>query len=386
VTATEAIGPDHHVEAEQRVTPLELFFDLVFVFAFTQVTGLMSEDPTWEGIGQGMLVLAALWWCWSAYAWLTNAIEADEGPTRLAMLVSMGAMLVAALAVPRAFGDDGVLFGCAYLVVRAMHIVLFAEASPHVDIRQAAIRLSYTAIPAPALLVAAGFLDGTAQALVWIGALALDYGGPYVFGVSGFSVSATHFAERFELIVIIALGESIVAIGVGAAGLALTAEVVIAALLGIALAAALWWAYFDVVALVAARHFHEATGHDRVRMARDSYSVLHVLIIAGIVLVALGIKKTLADVDEPLKPVPAFALLGGIAVYLFGHIAFRLRNVRTVNRQRLVTALVCLALVPAATEIDALAALAVAATITTTLIAFEAIYFREARARVRHAR
>jgi low temperature requirement protein LtrA len=383
--ATAAIGRDNHVESEQRVTPLELFFDLVFVFAFTQVTGTMSEDPTWAGLGRGMLVLAALWWAWGAYAWLTNAIEADEDSARLAVFVSMGAMLIAALAVPGAFGDDGVLFGVAYLVVRVMHIVLFAEASHDVGIRQAAIRLSYTAIPGPTLLVIAGFLDGSAQVAMWVAALAVDYSGPYVFGVRGFQVSASHFAERFELIVIIALGESIVAVGAGAGGIPLTADVIAAALLGIVVACGLWWAYFDVVALVAARRFQEATGHDRVRMARDSYSYVHVLMIAGIVLAALGVKKTLAGVDESLKPAPAFALLGGIAIYLAGHIAFRLRNVGSLSRPRTVTALACLALLPVANSVDALAALAMAAALTTALIAFETIRFREAREHVRHA-
>jgi low temperature requirement protein LtrA len=383
--ATEAIGPDHHVEGEQKVKPLELFFDLVFVFAFTQVTAMMSDDVTWAGLGRGMLVLAALWWCWGAYAWLTNAIDPEEGSTRLAMFASMGAMLLAALAVPGAFGDDALLFGIAYFVARVLHVVLFAEASDSVDIRQAAIRLGYTAIPGPALLVLAGFVDGGLQIALWIVALGLDYAGPFVFGVRGFTVSAAHFAERFELIVIIAIGESIVAIGTGVGGLPLTAGVLAAALVGIGLAVTLWWAYFDVVALVAARHFHEATGHDRVLMARDSYSYIHVLLIAGIVLMALGVKKTLADVDEPLKSPAAFALMGGVATYLAGHLAFRLRNVRTISRPRLVAAIAALALYPIATSVDALAALAIAAALMTTLIAYEAIAFREARDRVRHA-
>ncbi|MGH3114208.1 MAG: low temperature requirement protein A, partial [Gaiellaceae bacterium] len=207
---------EEEVESEHPVTPLELFFDLVFVFALTQVTGLMSDDPTWAGIGRGLLVLAAVWWTWGAYAWLTNEIDPDEGSSRLAVLGAMAALFVAGLAVPGAFGDDGVLFGVAYFAVRVMHIVLFAEATPHVDVRQAAFRLARTAIPGPALLVVAGFLDGAAQIALWLLALAIDYAGPYVFGVRGFVVSAGHFAERYGLIVIIALGESIVAIGVGA--------------------------------------------------------------------------------------------------------------------------------------------------------------------------
>ena len=372
-------------DEEQRVTPLELFFDLVFVFALTQVTALMSEMPTWEGIARGMLILAALWWAWGAYAWLTNYIDTERGPERLLMFASMAAMLVAALAVPGAFGDDGVLFGCAYALVRWLHIFIFAEANDDVDAATAIRRLARTALPAPTLLIAAGFVESDWQYVLWVLALTIDFAGPFVFGVRGFQVSAGHFAERFALIVIIALGESIVAIGTGIAGLELDAGLIAAAVLGIALAAALWWAYFDVVAIVSERHFREAVGHNRVLMARDSYSYLHLPMIAGIILIALGVKKTLGQVDEPLKTVPAAALLGGIAMYYAGHIGFRLRNVRTLNRQRLVAAILCLALSPLMTEVDALVALAVAAAITSGLIVYEAVRFREARARVRGA-
>jgi low temperature requirement protein LtrA len=373
-------------EPEQKVTPLELFFDLVFVFAFTQVTGYMSEEPTWEGLGRGMLILAALWWCWGAYAWLTDAIEHDEGSARLTVFAAMGGMLLVALAVPGAFTDDALLFACAYFVVRVLHIVLFAVASDSVDILEATKRLARTAIPGPALLVVGALVDSPAREIIWVVALLIDWGGPYVFGVRGFSVSAAHFAERFSLIVIIALGESIVAVGAGVAGTELDAAVLAAALLGLVIAAALWWAYFDVVAIVAERHFTAATGHDRARMARDSYSYLHFLLIAGIVLTALGIKKVLGGVDEPLKTVPAVALFGGIALYFLGHIAFRLRNVRTLNRPRLVASVVCLAVIPLATEMDALATVAVAAAICALVIAYETTRYREARTRVRAAR
>ena len=204
--------------SEKRVAPLELFFDLVFVFALTQVTKLMAEDPSWTGLGQGMLVLAALWWAWGAYAWLTNYIAAEEDLERLLMFAVMGAFLVAALAVPQAFGDDALLFAVAYAVARWLHIFIFAEANDDVDAADAIRRLARTALPAPALLIIAAFLDGTPQALLWVAALAIDFAGPFVFGVRGFRVSPGHFAERFALIVIIALGESIVAIGTGIHG------------------------------------------------------------------------------------------------------------------------------------------------------------------------
>jgi low temperature requirement protein LtrA len=371
-------------DSEQRVIPLELFFDLVFVFALTQVTALMSNDPTLQGIGRGMLVLAALWWAWAAYAWLTNEIDADEDLPRLAMFISMTAMLIAALAVPNAFGDDGVIFGCAYFVVRVMHIVLFVQATPHLEVHDAIARLARAAIPAPALLIAAGFLDGPVQAALWVVALAVDYAAPLVFGVSGFRVSASHFAERFALIVIIALGESIVAIGVGAAGLGLDIGLVTAAAFGMVIACALWWAYFDWMAIHAERAFRETEGDERARMARDAFSYLHLPMVAGIILVALGIKKALEHVGGALETVPTVALLGGIALYLLGHVAFRLRLHSGLGRGRLTAAVVSLALIPVAVQVeDALGALAIAAAVSAALVAYEVIRFAEPRARVR---
>ena len=347
---------------EKRVAPLELFFDLVFVFALTQVTKLMADDPSWTGLGQGMLVLAALWWAWGAYAWLTNYIAAEEDLERLLMFAVMGAFLVAALAVPEAFDEHALLFAVAYAVARWLHIFIFAEANEDVDAADAIRRLARTALPAPALLIISAFLDGTPQTLLWVAALAIDFSGPFVFGVRGFRVSPGHFAERFALIVIIALGESIVAIGTGIQG-ELDAGIVGGALLGLVVACALWWAYFDVVALVSERHFREASGERLLRIARDSYSYLHLPMIAGIVLVALGVKKAIGHVEDPLETVPAVALFGGIALYYAGHLGFRLRNVRTLNRPRLVAALACLCLIPLSTEVDALWALAIAATV-----------------------
>jgi low temperature requirement protein LtrA len=368
---------------EKRVAPLELFFDLVFVFALTQITYLMSEDPTWGGLGEGMLVLAALWWAWGAYAWLTNYIDTEQDLERLLMLAAMGAMLVAALATPHAFGDDALIFGISYAAVRWLHIFIFAEANEDVDTATAVRTLARTALPAPLLLIGAAFFDGAAQTAVWIVALAIDFSGPFVFGVRGFRVSAGHFSERFGLIVIIALGESIVAIGAGIAGVDLDAGLIAGAVLGIVLAAALWWAYFDVVAIAAERRFRELRGYARVRMARDSYAYLHLPMIAGIVLVALGVKKTLGDVDEPLKTVPAVALFGGIALYYAAHVGFRLRNLGTLNRPRLVAALASLALIPLATEVDSLAALGIAAALAALVIAYETTRYAEARRRMR---
>jgi low temperature requirement protein LtrA len=368
---------------EKRVAPLELFFDLVFVFALTQVTELMSEHPTWEGLGQGLLVMTALWWAWGAYAWLTNYIAAEEGLERLLMFGVMGAMLIAALAVPRAFGDDALLFAVAYAVARWLHIFIFAEANEDIDTGQAIVRLARTALPAPLLLIAAGLVDdGGARAVIWVVALAIDLAGPFVFGVRGFRVSAGHFAERFGLIVIIALGESIVAIGAGVSS-DLDVGIIVGAALGLVVSCALWWAYFDVWALITETRFRRARGLSRILIARDVYSYLHLPMIAGVVLIALGIKKTIGDVDEPLKVAPAVALLGGIALYYAGHVGIRWRMTHTLFRGRLVALLASVALIPVATEVDALIALALAAVVTSGVILYEALRYAEGRHRIR---
>jgi low temperature requirement protein LtrA len=368
---------------EKRVAPLELFFDLVFVFALTQVTLLMSDNPTWEGLGQGMLVFTLLWWAWSAYAWLTNYIAADEGVERLLIFAAMGAFLVAALAVPQAFGDDALLFTIAYAAARWLHIFIFAEANDSVDTGQAIVRLSRTALPAPLLLIAGALAGGTAQAVVWAVALAIDLAGPYVFGVRGFQVSASHFAERFGLIVIIALGESIVAIGAGLEG-EVDAGVIVAAALGLIVACSLWWSYFDWLAHYAEGRLRETHGDRRAYLARDAYAYLHIPMIAGIVLLALGVKKTIGDVGEPLEIAPAVALFGGVALYYAGHIGFRYRHTHTLYRGRLVGFAVAIALIPIGTEVDALIALTMVAALTAAVVVYEVLRYREARRAIRH--
>ncbi len=385
VTAPRAARLSAVLRQEDRVTPLELFFDLVFVLAITQCTALMADSPTWEGIARGLLVLGVLWWSWGGYAWLTSVVDPEEGAVRLAIFAAMAAFLVVALCVPEAFDDSALLFACAYAVVRIAHLVLFALASRDDPLLRRSVKgLAASTAIGVGLLVTAGLSDGTLQGALWGLALLLDMGGPYVFGVEGWKLVPRHFAERHGLIVIIALGESIVAIGVGA-GAAVDAGVVAAAALGIVAAAALWWLYFDVVAIVAEHRLASAPkGRERNALARDSYSYLHFPMIAGIVLVALGMKKTLGDFGDPLKLVTATAMLGGTALYLLAHVAFRLRNVRSLNKQRLGCAVVLVALIPAALEMPSLAALAMLAALLAGLVAYEAIHLAEARDRVRH--
>jgi low temperature requirement protein LtrA len=373
------------MRSEDRVTPLELFFDLVFVLAITQCTALMAAAPTWSGLGKGLLLLALLWWAWVGYAWLTSVVDPEEGVVRFAIFGAMAALLVVALCVPEAFGDLAGLFVGAYAVVRYSQLVLFTVASrDEPALRRSVLGLVVSTSLGIGLLAAGAIAGGSVQVVLWVLALALDMGGPYLFGSEGWKLVPGHFAERHGLIVLIALGESIVAIGVGA-GSNVDAGIVVAAVLGTAVAAGLWWLYFDVVALVAVRRLSNAAeGRERNEIARDSFSYLHFPMVAGIVLLALGLKKTLAHVDDPLKLVPAVATLGGTAPYLLAHVAFRWRNVHRFNGQRLLCALALLALIPVAVELPAVATLGIIVALLVALIAYEAVHFAELRDRMRH--
>jgi low temperature requirement protein LtrA len=373
-------------EREQRVAPLELFFDLVFVLSFTQVTVSIAGDASWEGLGEGLLILAAVWWAWAAYGWLTNTIDPDEDLNRVAVLSAMAGMLVVSLCIPEAFGDRGILFGCAYFFVRAMHLVLYVRTTRRAGDRydfDAILKLAPGLLLGSALLIVAGLLDGGARASIWIIAILIDWSTPLFFGSGEFHLDPRHFAERYGLIVLITLGESVLAIGAGAAGLLLGFGETVAAVVGIGAVAALWWAYFDVVAIVAERRLAEAPPGVQAPLARDAYSYLHFPMIAGIVLLAVGLKETLGDVDEQLGTVAAISLCGGPALYLAGHVVFRLRTLGSLSAHRALATVALLALIPLALEADALIALVAVTAVLAILITYERIALREARARVR---
>lgn len=363
---------------------LELFFDLVFVLAFTQCTALMVGREDWIGIIQGLLVLAMLWWSWAAYAWLTSVVDPEEGAVRIVMFGTMAALLVVALAVPEAFDDYALHFAIAYGAVRVAHIVLFALAGRgDAGLRHSVSTLSVSSAIAIGLLTGAAFLDGVAQGALWVIAIVIDFGGPALFGVAGWRLVPGHFAERHGLVIILALGESIVVLGVGATA-GLTAGVITAVVLGVALAAALWWAYFDVVALVTEHRVTRAeVGRERNSLARDSYSYLHYPMVAGIIVAAVGLENTLAHVDEPLTTIAAVALLGGLALYLLAHVALRARNARSLNHHRLLLAAVLVALVPMAVRVAAIVTLAVVAVLLWILVALETRHYGETRHHLR---
>ena len=390
------------VTEEARVTPIELFFDLVFVFSLTQVTALMGHDLSGHAILRGLLVLALLWWCWVGYAWLGNVVQAEEGLGRAAMFSAMAAMFVMALAVPEAFDDlpgglDGpVVVACAYLAVRLLHLAMFWLAARTEDdrgLRVQLLRFMPSLFGSTAILLIASQLEGTAQTLAWVGVILVDYVGVMLAGASGWRLrSASHFAERHGLIVIVALGESIVAIGVGVAGIAISWPIIVGAVLGLAVAASVWWAYFDVVSIVAERVLRRLQGVERTRMARDAYSYLHLPMVAGIALLALGIEQVLEQVghtsdgelSRSLPAVPLGALYGGVVLFLVAHAAFKYRTWHQVTVRRLVVAGLLVALVPAAMELPALAALGLLAAVMVAMIATEAVRYSEVREQIRH--
>jgi low temperature requirement protein LtrA len=385
---------------DASVTPLELFFDLVFVFGLTQVTALMADDLTAHGILRGLLVLGLLWWSWVGYAWLGNVVRADEGAVRIAMLAAMTTMFLLALTIPEAFDDlpgglpGPVVVGLCYFAFRALHLTLFwIIAGDDEGLRRQLVRFAPSMIGGTALLLVASALEGGAQTAMWGVALLADYGGTLLGGASGWRFrSARHFAERHGLILIVALGESIVAIGVGIAGFPISWPIGAAAVLGLALAAALWWVYFDVTSLMAERVLGGLPNGDRVRLARDAYTYLHLPLIAGVVLVALGMKKVLEyvgdaehyDLADPLTGIGLYALYGGVALYLLAHVAFKLRATHILNLHRLVVAVALVALVPLAARLPALAALLVLTGVSLGLVAFETMRFAEDRERIRH--
>lgn len=368
------------------VSPLELFFDLVFVLAITQCSALMAHDPTWRGIAHGLVVLGLLWWSWVGYAWLTSVVDPDEGAVRLVLFAAMAALLVSSLSVPAAFGELGLTLALAYGVVRVAHITLFLLASrdDH-GLRHSVIGLAISTGVAITMLVVGAVVHGDARLAVWAAALVFDMAGPLFIDTSGWRLVPGHFAERHGLFVIVALGESIVAIGVGAEA-GVDAGVVVAAVLGMAVAAGLWWTYFDLTAPAAARRLADIESvKTRNELARDGFSYLHLPMVAGIVLFALGMKRALGHVGQQLHWETATALVGGPALYVLAHVAFKRRALGSFGRSRLAAAVVLLAFVPVADHVSALFALVVVVAVLWSLVAFENVRFGDVRRNVRDA-
>lgn len=382
-------------------TPLELFFDLVFVFALTQVTGFMAVDSGPERTFRGLLILGLMWWSWVGYAWLGNVVKADEGGCRIAVLAATAAMFVIALAIPRAFDDRSGAWSSAYIlavgyfVLRAVHLVTFwVLAADDAALRAQLVRFAASMATATTLLIVAAAASGGVRTGLWVTALVADYAGTYLGGAAGWRLrAASHFAERHGLIVLIALGESVVAIGAGVSDRPLSGRIIAGSLLGLSVSAALWWVYFDTSVTLAEHALTASGGADRARLARDAYSFLHLPMVAGIALAALGLKKVLGVLSahggqvpsDPVRGVGLAALVVGVAAYLVAHVAFLVRCGIGVKWHRLGAAVGVLPLLAIGPHIPALATLAALTLAVTAILGWETRHFAEQRRLVRRA-
>jgi low temperature requirement protein LtrA len=375
-----------HEEAERKTSYLELFFDLVFVFAFTQVTALILEDTSAVGFARAVLVLGMVWWAWSAYAWMTNAIDVENAVTRLIIFAAMAAGFFMALAVPHAFADEAAWFAVAYFVVRVLNSALYGW-----GVRRDPVLLRSLAQLTPWFLLAAfvaligGFLGPDVRGWVWLLSLVIDLVGTLTVARFDWRVSPSHFAERFALIVIIALGESIVSIGVATSGLDRDATYALSVVVAFAGVAALWWAYFDFTALAAERSLSRAAPLARGPLARDVFTYFHFPIVLGIMFYAVAAKKTLEHPLDPLSRPGRWALGLGIALFLVGFVLARFRVVRRLAWERITAAALALVAALALRRTDAIVTLGVVVAILVVSVAVETARLREIRASLRAA-
>ncbi|VFB00828.1 Predicted membrane protein [Nocardia cyriacigeorgica] len=383
------------------MTQLELFFDLVLVFAFTMVTDLAADETTARNLLRALLCLALMWWLWIAYSWLGNIVRADEGIARIAIFVAMGGAFIAALTIPEAFDDlEGgwfgpLVFAIAYLVVRLVHLVMMwlaAEGDP--KLRAQILRWALGSITlGTTLLVVAALTDGRVQLALWLAAIAGDWVWTRFAGTEWRLASAKHYSERYGLIIIVALGESIVSIGIGVAGLPISWPITVASMLGLAISGLLWWAYFDVAALSVEHALAHARGARRIKIAQMCYMYWHFPMIAGIIGLSLGLKKVLYYVgdesthtlSDALYGIPLGAMYGGVALYLVGLVGFKQYATGNLSAARIVTVAVLLALTPVAAALPALASLTMLFAVLAALISWETIRHAGVRDQIRHA-
>jgi low temperature requirement protein LtrA len=343
-------------ERSARVSTLELFFDLVFVFTITQLTGVLVDGGDSEAIVQVVVMFAVIWWMYDAYAWLTNAIATDRVRYRLLLIGGMAGFLVGALAIPRAYEGDGLAFGLAYLVVVLLHAGMYVKGASVSEVA-AILRIVPFNLVAAGLVLVGGALGGDAQWVLWALAGALTWVTPWVTSVEGFVISASHFVERHGLVVIVALGESVVVIGVGAAGLELDAGLVLAALLSLALSAALWWLYFSDEGAIE-RAMHDAPPERRPHLALVGFGYWHYGLLLGVVAVAAGLKKAIGEPYDPLDSWVASELAVGAAMFVACDVGFRRTLGIPHSGARLAAAAVALVTIPLGTEVAATAQLA----------------------------
>ncbi len=374
---------------EQRATTLELFFDLVFVFAITQLSHYLVEHLDAEGAAKTLFLLLVVWWAWIYTTWMTNWFDPESPVVRSILIAVMLASLFMAIAIPDAFGDRALMFAASYASLQIIRNAFAVIGSPSDwPLRPALKRILIWSLVVGAMWIVGGALGGAALIAIWIVALVLDYAGPYtgywnpVHGRSettDWEIESAHFSERFQLFVIIALGESIVVTGATAAGFDITlarGAAIAVAFLG---SAALWWLYFDYVARIAQVRLDKAD--DIGRLARDAYTYLHIPMIAGIIVTAVGDEIVIAHPSERLSGPELATVAGGPALYLLGHVGFRLRMAGSLSWKRLSAALALCVVGAIGAVLPAIATAALALAVLVALIVAELVAGRRRRAR-----
>jgi low temperature requirement protein LtrA len=363
----EAPGQAERVE---RVSTLELFFDLVFVFTITQLTAVLSDDPTLRGLLSVVLMLGVIWWMYGGYAWMTNAVATDRAARRLLLLGGMAGFLVLALAIPRAFSSGDVAFGIAYLVIVSIHTGLYSRTGVATTIR-ALVRLAPFNLVTALLVLAAVVAEGTAAYLIWAAAFVLEWFTPRLASTGGFRIAPAHFVERHGLVVIVALGESIVAIGIGAAGLPVDLPLASVAVLALLLAACLWWAYFGGDDTRAEHALAAVPDDQRGWVAIRAFGYWHLLMLLGIIVMAAGVKDAVGHAFDPLDLAHALMLSGGVALFLVGDVLFRHTLHIGPGRLRALAAALGLATIPLGLTVSALTHLAALVVVLSGSLVFE---------------
>lgn len=372
------------------MTTLELFFDLVYVFAFTQVTGFMAESRTAVGVVEGLTILLTLWWSWTSYSWLANQTRVDVGVAKAGLSVALAAMFVVSLATPQAFSDrsGALVFVVSYLVVRLIHgFIYLAAAGGDSGLRRQLYRSVWPMLLGVILMFTGAIVGGQVQTWLWLGGIVLDIGFTYLISRGGgWRVrSAAHWTERYGLVVILALGESIVAIGVGVGREPITPTILFATLLAVALSVSLWWLYFDIVSIAAEKYLAKLSGVERADLATDGYTYLHFSLIAGIIISALGIEQVLDHLGSGhgFGVFGSAALFGGTSLYLAGHAIFWRRVSGQWLPSRLIGSTVLIALVPVGAAVPALGAITIASLSCVAIVVIETIRYGRERAQLR---
>ena len=337
-------------DEEQHASNLELFYDLVFVLAVTQISHLLLGELTWNGAARSLLVLLVVWWAWNYTTWVTNVLDPDAIVVRLLVLAIMFGSLVMAVAIPDAFGSRALLFAGAYVAIQVgRHAFLtFVVADREAQEREPALHILIWFCASGVFWLAGGVASGPARIVLWLVALGIDYVAPFVLyrvpgrpklGPAAWDVESSHFAERFQLFVIIALGESIVVTGATTSQLSLGVARLTAFALAFLITAAFWWLYFSYVATIAQRRLELAS--DRTTLARDGYTYLHVVLVAGIIVSAVGDELVIQHPTETLTTAQLVAVVAGPVIYLVGHVLFRLVMARSLSMRRLGGAIAC---------------------------------------------